>query len=563
MDVCKAFERKDSSLLNFLEGVLSHYNKVKILVLESTDPIDWILTSMRPAISSIQHLFVLPESSQINDRSTGQYLSSKLKSTHFPGSEYADIKLHNGNDFEMIKKHLKYFDEHISCLSIRWGWGRNMAHLRVNDDCLERISASIHIGCNSEISIDFFTLRGYITEFSLSNYSVKEDLIETFARAGTLPVLQTLGFIKCRGLVGKFALLLKCRFPKLSVFNLFETDIDTSDLQALFRALNTEDDVLPQLSSLILTATNNFEPVLYFNEDTCRFQELYIESVRETTFHERLPWSTMQNLKRLGLSYVSKTEVLRSIKQLRFLQSLILSACTFYQSDLNVLADIVIDCNLRHLDISDNTGISGKLSILLDHTYPSLDTLVLSNCKLTEQDLESLPLASVGGRLPKLKHIDISDNKICRGESFFSHDCKWDHLISINISQCETLDSVLSFKSDFLMKLSCGLRSLQELTFSGNIIHSFTEKCEQLHTVRIKAFDVRCMAVIVSALETGALPALRNVCVSQRLSLGYGSVRVPYESARILTQFGVFCHETVPSTNSFTRSCCLCRHTQV
>ena len=47
MNVREAFERKDILLLSFLEDVLSHYNKVKILVLETTDPIDWILTSMR------------------------------------------------------------------------------------------------------------------------------------------------------------------------------------------------------------------------------------------------------------------------------------------------------------------------------------------------------------------------------------------------------------------------------------------------------------------------------------------------------------------------------------
>ena len=332
------------------------------------------------------------------------------------------------------------------------------------------------------------------------------------------------------------------------------------------RALNKEDRVLAQLSSLILTVSDNFDPVTYFNEDTCSFQELYIETVRETTFQERLPWSAMQNLKRLGLSNVSKTEVLKPIKQLTFLESLILTACTFDQSDLNILADIAIHCKLTHLDISANRGISGKLSILLDHTYPSLDTLVLSNCVLTEQDLESLTLASVGGRLPKLKHLDISGNQLWRhAKRFFSNDCKWDHLISLDVTD-DTKDTNIS---GFIVQLSkhlssSSLQSLQELTFTDNQERwSIMAKCEHLQTLRVKKFNSRCMATIVSALHNGMLPALRNFMSFQEDIEGYEVVRLSYESVRILTKYGVFCHDTVPSTNPFTRSCRLCRHTQV
>ena len=485
-------------------------------------------------------------------------MSSKLKSTHFPGSEYVDIKLHNGNDFEMIKKHLKYLDEHIWCLTIRWGSGRNMAHLRVNDGCLERISASTHIGCDSAISIDIFTLCPYLTEFSVSNYSVKEDFIMTFAKAGTLPVLQTLGFIECKGLDGKLGLLLESRFPRLSVLNLFRTNIVTEDHRALIKALNDEDGVLSQLTSLILNVTDNFEPVIYFNENenSCRFQELFIESV---PFHIRLPWSAMHNLKRLGLSNVSKNTDLKPLKQLSSLKSLTLSSCTFDHNNFKILADITIGCKLTHLDISHNREISGKLSVLLDHTYLSLDTLLLSNCNLIKQDLESLTLASVKGRLPELKHLDISYNKkgVC---CVFSNDCKWDNLISIDVSEDEphTVHGKLN-----RCLCSGGLRSLQELTVSGSLLFSITRKCEQLQTLRFKEFNAPHMTETVSTLQRGMLPVLRNVCVGPALLQGYGFVRLPYETLRILTQFDVFCHETVLSKNPFRRRCCLCRNTNV
>ena len=327
-----------------------------------------------------------------------------------------------------------------------------------------------------------------------------------------------------------------------------------------------------QLTSLIWNVTGNFEPVIYFNENenSCGFQELFIESVPEKTFHKRLPWSAMQNLKRLGLSNVSKPEFLKPIKQLRYLQFLILSACTFDQNDVNVLVNIIIHCNLRHLDIRDNTGISGKLSILLDHTYPSLDTLVLSNCELTEQDLKSLPLACVGGRLPKLKHLDISRNQLWRhANCFFSNDCKWDHLISIDVTDDQRAKS-REHVTGIIVKLSkhlssCNLQSLHELTFTDNQeTWSIMAKCEQLQTLRVKTYSSKCMATIVSALHDDMLPTLRNVCLSFVAdNVGYEGGRLSYESARILTQFGVFSHETVPSTNPFARRCCSCRDTEV
>ena len=483
MNVREAFERKDALLRSFLGDALSHYNEVKILVLESTDPTNWILTSMRPVLSSIQHLF---ESSNLQNL---RFIQShmRLNLTHFHGSGYAAIQAASGDEFEMLKRHFRYFNI-PTCLSLRWG--TNKAHLlmRVNDDSSERIMASVYIGRDSVISFDVSALCAYVTEFFLSNYSVNEALVMAFANAVTLPALQKLGFTHCKGMGRKLTILLQCRFPSLSALNLFRTNIDASDLQALSRALNNEDRVLPQLTSLIMTVTDDFEPIIYFSEDTCRFQELFIASVRETTFHERLPWSAMQNLKRLGLSNISRTEVLKPIKQLRSLESLILSACIFDKSDLNVVTDIAIDCKLTHLDISDNTGIRGKLSILLDHTYPSLDMLVLNNCKLTEQELESLPLASVGGRLPKLKHLDISGNQLWNhAKRFFSNDCKWDNLISIDVTD----DQIDTKKSGFIVQLSKhlssgSLRLLQELTFTdNNATWSIMAKCEQLQTLRV------------------------------------------------------------------------------
>ena len=390
-------------------------------------------------------------------------------------------------------------------------------------------------------------------------------LVMTFTRTGILPTLQTLSFIDCMGLARKLSLLLQCRLPSLSALNIIRTDINADDVQALTTEFNSETGALPQLRSLIMTIPDDFDSGVLFNDNPCRFQELFFHSVRKTTFNV-ISWSAMQNLRRLGLTNVSKTEVLKSLKELVPLKSLVLNECTFGEIDLMILADIVTTCKLTHLDLSQNPGISGKLSVLLDHIYPSLDTLFLSDCELTRKDLKSLPLATVNGRLPKLKQLDISSNKLWPdSDSFFSNDCKWDNLISLDITD-DAILSRLTETRGFIVELSeclssgC-LRSLQVLSFTDNLESwNINIECEHLQTIRINGFNTKCMGSIVSALEEGMLPALRNVCIgSLYTDSRYVAILLPYESVKILTQFDVFCHETFFSTNPFERRCYLCR----
>ena len=70
---------------------------------------------------------------------------------------------------------------------------------------------------------------------------------------------------------------------------------------------------------------------------------------------------------------------------------------------------------LKKLDISHSSGMTGTLSILLCHRFQSLDTLILSDCGLNTDDLNSLARAKAKRRLPELKHLDISENGELKG----------------------------------------------------------------------------------------------------------------------------------------------------
>ena len=67
---------------------------------------------------------------------------------------------------------------------------------------------------------------------------------------------------------------------------------------------------------------------------------------------------------------------------------------------------------LEKLDISDNIDVSRNLHLLVSNVLPLLRSLIVTYCRLNKDDLRSLGVANEKGRLPELKFLDISDNKV-------------------------------------------------------------------------------------------------------------------------------------------------------
>ena len=154
-----------------------------------------------------------------------------------------------------------------------------------------------------------------------------------------------------------------------------------------------------------------------------------------------------------------------------------------YISSTNDITDLKVKAEqwrLSKLDTSHSLGLTGNLSILLRHGFPSLNSLILSDCELNSQDLCSLAQATVEGRLPHLTNLDISENPDvpCHLDSLFSDSCSWNQLWSLKVRVSYTLgkDIDTSSRIDFLsqrVKAGC-LRSLQELSFSVLQNNDFT-----------------------------------------------------------------------------------------
>ena len=175
---------------------------------------------------------------------------------------------------------------------------------------------------------------------------------------------------------------------------------------------------------------------------------------------------------------------------------------------------------LKKLDISHSTGMSGTLSILLCHSFPSLDTLILSDCGLNLLDLNSLANASAKGRLPELKHLDISQNDELKDQVryLFEHGCKWERLLHLNV------DGNLSTRYSQLSRAvrSGCLKSLEFLRFSSE--EDFSQQ-SSVAWPSLKSLHISSKSYskgeIVSAVHTlfkqGKFPSLNALCVNAHL----------------------------------------------
>ena len=134
---------------------------------------------------------------------------------------------------------------------------------------------------------------------------------------------------------------------------------------------------------------------------------------------------------------------------------------------LELLVSSTVVKSLCKLDVKHTLGVTGKLSRLLGQAFQSLHSLVLSNCGLNSLDLRSLAQAEMDGKLPQLKHLDISHNKQPFGtiDDLSQLGCNWHGLLSMNVEGC----SSISFP--YLNRMvQCGcLGLLEELIFSTDV----------------------------------------------------------------------------------------------
>ena len=390
--------------------------------------------------------------------------------------------------------------------------------------------------CNSGISF-----CPSLTRLTLTWLDIDKSVVTSLPKAaqtGNLESVSQLRLVACKGLKGKLQKLFQnTRWPHLTDLDLHKCDLDMNDIQVLSNIpSDPSTSTLPRLTSLALSLDcidimKKKDLLTLFHHRWTRLSSLSLHGVPHegcSDFYKTFTQETFPSLQKLHMS----TNVGLNIEGLSIgptVTGLTLNHFSL-EADFSRLAQTLVVQTLTNLNLSHCSGIRGNLTMLLSKDFPSLSTLILSGCVLSSQDFSHLAEASVNGRLPELKHLDVSHN-IDELQSLFDYFCKWERLERLNIeNQPNTLSGLAPGRSSLgilAVKVRAGcLGSLRELRFTtrgGNYYPKSTRNLRwgSLNTLRISHAGTDGNAVlepIADAAEDGQFPVLSVVRVSCKLS---------------------------------------------
>ena len=428
------------------------------------------------------------------------------------------------------------------------------------------------------------SVSGYKLEYSATQALCKA------ANQGNLPVLTHLSFAHCRPaftFVGRLPILFRCKWPSLTHLNLNNCQLNVKDLQTISACLADHDKgLLPKLTSLVLYFGDILDKLSAGNIMYDEESRLYVKWDRNV---DLLPLSNtftvpLPGITKLSVHEVSKEEynqlvellnnglcpnlielsilmwkyvdlhtnvqipvhklMIKRVPYITFqaygfterlqsvnvstLNNLILHRAVRTEEHLIALTRSTCMTNLHKLDISKRPGLTGNLSELLRHSFPTLNSLILSDCGLNSQDLCSLTQANVEGRIPLLKHLDISVNSYLQGRlnQLFTNGCKWQKLVNLNVACCCTR----SFEYLQLKVKSGCLEPLQELKFSAEVDisqhgDSVWPFLNSLHVCSLRFSSQELVTVVSRLVEGGAFPALNLLNVHTQLLAADPAIR--------------------------------------
>ena len=230
---------------------------------------------------------------------------------------------------------------------------------------------------------------------------------------------------------GSLSSFLGSNCSKLKHLDLCNFRINAEDVHFL-ASTNGDDSDLPNLSSLVLSSSSfvgGVEALSTLLQHTwLNLTSLALENVPAdmyTVCVSSLNTSKFPNLTELSLEIRHKKLVNVEIpdpEKLPRLEYLTLNRVIQSREQVKQLGEEITKWKLKKLDLSDTACLGeGNLSALLSYSFPSLQSLILVDCHLSLKgaalnnqpdglDLKHLVNAKSDGRLPELKHLDVSCN---------------------------------------------------------------------------------------------------------------------------------------------------------
>ena len=527
IDFKRALETKDKINIEHFERILRRFNKIKYLVgisedNLSDDSIVWILNYILP---TCQTLKVVGESEE---------------SMHYAFPNFLEA---NGNNVSILLSQKAYRTGILTCLlekAVKLGI-KPLVYLFLTEGKTVDLSEILHqemhqlhivgltpgqiIGAvQKPVSAAFLTHLSIIGRILILNNVMVA--INTAVREGKLSCLQSLCFTGADVPDG-FEVLFRGETTLLNVTHLdFSACIFYQNLQAPYLA--SKNGLLPKLTSLVIS-DGKFSlrsgGINYFDS----WVNLTTLSVKDATEWDFVQLSKAVNQSRL----IHLVKLCLSVKQneksdlreiepekIPLLKHLCIQRCIESKEALERLSCLLSDWSLQTLDISHSCGIGGNLSVLTSQHFISLENLILHDCELTEQDLISLDVANGEGRLSKLEHLDLSENRLLI-ENFGLISSRWSSLKRLRIDYA-TPNQISVSKRWFnilqpLLDKGC-IPSIEELRITTtNSFPERTGRWEHLKRLNIVVLeDQKIMYMfdcLVTSVQMGDLPSLRTVCL--------------------------------------------------
>ena len=561
-DISYAHDRKDELRLQFFKDVLANCARMKILVLDSWDHLDWFLTSLQPVLHNISSIFI-----------------PRVLDMHIGHENHIMVTLRKGH-----KDLIRTVMTHCNCISdasmnVKIDLGKKStvdltSFLQMNFKALRIIGSD-----DSQIKIDRVPSCPNLAALFIERFTVRHKVLKALSDAicrNSLPSVKDISFVECKGLKNKLKLLFNTQWGALESLNLHGCLIRIDDLKAIVGMSPVEVSsegknvpMLPHLVSLTLSIAElcpqdrrEGADVLFQSNFWKQLTVLQLDtkiSEREDyvgddylLFEHVLNEGKIPHLRTIGINRAwEDNPVVLSNLPLEDLsvENVMLHACLASIEKFVKLSKRLANLNINTIAIRQGTGMGDQLSTLLDYQFLSLTCLVLSNCRLTNVDLKSLTTASLRDRLPALSHLDISENYM-NLKNFFHRGCKWEKLKSLDVKGMKGSRNFGKVRLDRLI-------SLEEITFS--CYESWhKEICwSKLHKLCIhdcKNND-KVLNDIALAIEQ-RFQSLKTVCIS-----GKTNEIVNFDAVCKLAKHNVDCHLCSPISQPFTRARCACQST--
>ena len=372
--------------------------------------------------------------------------------------------------------------------------------------------------------------------------------------------LSHLSLVDCKNIENQLQNLFESTWPNLKHLNLLRTETAEADLKFLCLACNGPEKTLPNLTSLCVTITNKVKECFYTKflispwlNLTSLCVDFRLDSDMNIDLCDAIKIKKLQSLTCLEirtntLSPEETATVSLCLDQLSKLQILYMHNCIPHDN-----VEINMNTSLSEIGISSSEDAKWNLSSLTIHSFPLLKTLILSDCGLNSQDLSSLAQAKVRGKLPLLKHLDISENKLSLSDfvCLFDESITWNELVSLDIRNAFNNDAQDDKVIDYMNELvshGC-LSSLKKLGINHFLNRNKCWCLEKLVLLFCKSDTLRN---ITDGVRCGYFSELQTLCIENFSGHNAGVVRT-------LSQLGVWCHKTcIPYDNQYNREKCLC-----